>query len=75
MPGGERGIQARIRREASMIAHPHPFVADPDLPADHRGRRVCAACHLIGRPDDPRHAMPDVPGQAEHRRRVGEDEG
>jgi hypothetical protein len=53
---------------------PHPFVADPDLPADHRGRRVCAACHLIGRPDDPRHAMPDVPEQAEHRRRVGEDE-
>jgi hypothetical protein len=54
---------------------PHPFVADPNLPADHRGRRVCAACHLIGRPDDPRHAMPDVPGQAEHRRRAGEDEG
>jgi hypothetical protein len=29
---------------------PHPFVADPNLPADHRGRRVCAACHLLGRP-------------------------
>jgi hypothetical protein len=32
---------------------PHPFQADPDLPADHKGRRVCAGCHLIGRPGDP----------------------
>jgi hypothetical protein len=52
---------------------PHLFRADPDLPADHQGRRVCAGCHLIGRPGDPHHDVPPVPEQAEHLRRVGDD--
>lgn len=48
------------------------FVPDPELPhEDHQGRRVCLQCHLPGRPGDAHH--PDVPGQAEHRRRVGDD--
>jgi hypothetical protein len=34
---------------------PHVFQADPDLPADHRGRRVCAVCHLVGRTGDAHH--------------------
>lgn len=47
---------------------PHVFVADPDLPADQRGRRVCR-CGLLGEPGDAHHEMPDVPEQAEMRRR------
>jgi hypothetical protein len=54
---------------------PHVFVADPDLPHRyHDGRRVCLACHLLGRSGDAHHDMPDVPAQAEARRRVGERE-
>lgn len=53
---------------------PHLFVADPDVPADHRGRRTCR-CSLVGEPGDAHHQLPDVPEQAEHRRRVGEDGG
>lgn len=51
---------------------PHPFQPDPDLPADHQGRKVCAACHLVGQPGDAHHDVPDVPEQAEHRRRAGD---
>lgn len=54
-------------------ATPHVFQADPDLPSDHQGRRVCAACHLVGRPGDPHHLLPDVPEQEESRRRAGGD--
>jgi hypothetical protein len=51
----------------------HPFVPDPDLPPDHNGRRVCAACHLLGRPGDAHHNVPDAPPeQDEHRRRAGD---
>lgn len=52
---------------------PHPFQADPDLPPDHQGRRVCAACHLLGRTGDTHHDVQPVPEQAEHRRRYGDD--
>lgn len=41
---------------------PHVHVADPAVPADpldRTGRRVCTVCHLIGRPGDGRHTMPD----------------
>lgn len=51
---------------------PHPFVADPELPPDQGGRQVCATCHLVGLPDDAHHQLPNVPEQAEHRRRVGD---
>lgn len=51
---------------------PHPFVADPDLPADHNGRRVCR-CGLVGRPGDTHHDMPVVPEQVAHERRYGDD--
>lgn len=53
-------------------AAPHPFQADPDLPADARGRHVCR-CGLVGRPGDAHHDVQPVPEQAEHRRRVGDD--
>lgn len=52
---------------------PHPFVADPELPADMNGRRVCR-CGLLGTPGDAHHDMPDVPEQAESRRWAGERE-
>jgi hypothetical protein len=52
---------------------PHPFQADPDLPPDHRGRPFCR-CGVVRVDGDPRHEMPVVPEQAEHRRRVGEEE-
>jgi hypothetical protein len=48
---------------------PHVFVADPDLPPDMNGRRVCR-CGLLGRPGDAHHDMPDVPEQALARVRV-----
>lgn len=51
---------------------PHLFVLDPDLGADIKGRGVCATCHLPGEAGDARHTLPDVPEQAEHRRRVGD---
>ena len=51
----------------------HMFIPDPDLPADLNGRGVCLSCHLVGQPDDAHHQLPDVPAQAEHRRRIGED--
>lgn len=47
------------------------FTPDTDTPADHRGRRFCI-CGLAGEPGDAHHKMPDVPEQAEHRRRVGD---
>ncbi len=53
---------------------PHPFVADPELPADLNGVQVCARCHLLGRPDDAHHAMPDVPHDDAQRRAAGEKE-
>lgn len=53
---------------------PHPFAADPDLPADINGREVCRRCNLVGRPGDAHHAMPNVPEQAEARRWAGERE-
>lgn len=59
-------------RPRSTVA-PHPFTADPDLPPDQNGRHICAACHLVGEPNDPRHTMPDVPAHAEHLRRYGDD--
>jgi hypothetical protein len=51
---------------------PHPFVPDlnlPPHPADLERRGVCARCHLLGRPGDPHHDVPDVPEQAEVARR------
>ena len=53
---------------------PHLFAADTDVPADHLGRRACSQCHVMGRPGDARHTMPDVPEQAEARARIGEKE-
>ena len=41
---------------------PHVHVVNQDVPADPldtTGRRVCAVCHLVGRPGDGWHAMPD----------------
>jgi hypothetical protein len=52
---------------------PHPFLEDPDLPPDHLGRLVCR-CGLVGRPGDAHHDMPDVPEQAAHRHRYGDDD-
>lgn len=52
---------------------PHPFQADPDVPPDHHGRAFCRHCGKVDIPDDPRHTMPDVAAQGEHRRRVGDD--
>lgn len=53
---------------------PHLFQADPDLPPDINGRRVCAACHRVGRPGDVHHDVQPVPEQAEHRRRIGDED-
>jgi hypothetical protein len=51
---------------------PHLFVPDPDVPPDVNGVGACSVCHCMGKPGDPRHTLPDVPEQAEHRRRMGD---
>jgi hypothetical protein len=39
---------------------PHVHVADPDTPGDPiTGDQVCRTCHLVGRPGDAHHAMPE----------------
>jgi len=35
------------------------FTPDPDLPADHQGRRTCR-CGLLGAPGDAHHTVPEV---------------
>ncbi len=40
--------------------HKHQFTPEPDFPADHRGRRRCQACGLMGAPGDPHHPIPDT---------------
>lgn len=53
---------------------PHLFVVDPDIPADHNGRRTCR-CSLVGEAGDAHHTLPDIPEQAEHLRRYETDGG
>jgi hypothetical protein len=52
----------------------HPYVADPDVPADHKGRRPCATCGLL--PDNDLHQLPPTdPAVTEaEARRLGETE-
>lgn len=41
---------------------PHLFVVDRDVPPDPldtTGARACRTCHLIGRPGDAHHKLPD----------------
>jgi hypothetical protein len=49
----------------------HLFDHDPDAGTDTKGRRYCR-CGV--REDHPRHELPDVPEQREHRERYGETE-
>lgn len=51
---------------------PHLFVPDPDVPADHQGRQACASCHLVGKPGDAHHKLPDGPDDDVQRRAAGE---
>lgn len=45
-------------KPAKSHVTPHPFVADPDLPADpYDGRRTCR-CGLLGEPGDAHHTVP-----------------
>ncbi len=39
--------------------YPHRHVPDPDDPGDHRGRRTCTTCRLVGFQGDAHH--PDTP--------------
>lgn len=45
---------------AKSTVPPHPFRVDPHTPADPvTGAGVCGRCHLVGRPGDSHHNMPD----------------
>lgn len=57
-----------IRDPADRLACGGIFIADPDIPADHRGRRTCW-CGLVGRPGDAHHS-PEVPAEADHGQRA-----
>jgi hypothetical protein len=49
---------------------PHLFVRDPDVPPDHNGRGACSECHLVGRPGDAHHTLPELhDAQVVHRNR------
>lgn len=50
----------------------HVFVADPDLPPDQNGRRVCR-CGLVGRPGDAHHNLPAAPPEDARSRAAGDD--
>lgn len=54
---------------------PHLFVVDPDVPPDQFGRRACLApgCHLMGKPGDAHHTLPDGPPMDVQRLAAGED--
>ncbi len=43
---------------AKSKVRPHPFLPDPDIPADQAGRLVCR-CGLVGEPGDAHHTMPE----------------
>jgi hypothetical protein len=45
------------RAPARSRVPPHTHQATPDLPADHRGRRVCAVCGLLGTAGDAHHPI------------------
>jgi len=46
------------------------FAADPDIPADHNGRRTCR-CGLTGEPGDAHH-KPPAPVEDARQRAAGE---
>lgn len=47
------------------------FTPDPDLPADHNGRRACR-CGLVGEPGDAHHTLPPAPEEDAQSRAAGE---
>lgn len=48
-----------MSRAKSKVA-PHVHQADQDLPPDPiSGDQACARCHLVGRPGDAHHTMPE----------------
>ncbi|GAA2696424.1 hypothetical protein [Actinoplanes palleronii] len=52
---------------------PHPFLADPETPADPvSGAEVCVRCSLVGRSGDAHHSMPE-PAPDARSRAAGED--
>lgn len=61
------------RDPAARLACGGIFIADPDIPADHRGRRTCR-CGLAGKPGDAHHTLPDAPVEADHGQRAAGEE-
>jgi hypothetical protein len=65
-------VRARRVTPARTAAR-HPFIADPDVPADFWGRRHCTTCRLPGKPGDTRH-QPDQPEPAKPLRQLPPEE-
>jgi len=55
-----------VTRKSTVPAHPP--TPDPDVPADQQGHAYCRRGVAIVE-GDPRHTMPVVPEQADHRNR------
>lgn len=57
------------------MARPHRYIADLDIPADHAGERPCR-CGLArrNRTHDEKALAKAEERQAEHRRRIGDDD-
>lgn len=49
------------RGQARSNVLPHQHLADPGVPADHRGRQRCSVCGLMGEPGDAHHPDPALP--------------
>jgi hypothetical protein len=62
------------RRQPKRTLRKHPFYADSEIPADHRGDRRCRRCGVMGRPGDQRRTeeFPPVPVEDETDRITGE---
>lgn len=59
---------------AQKRRHPHLFIVDPDVPADHKGHGACAVCGLMGEPGDAHHTLPEAPTEDVQRLAAGERE-
>ncbi|MFF5228429.1 hypothetical protein [Dactylosporangium sp. NPDC000521] len=47
--------QSRVQR--------HPFEWDESIPLDHRKRKTCSSCRMVGAPGDAHHLAVDEPAQ------------
>lgn len=65
-----------VKKAVPQPPRKHALLEDGGIPADHRGRRRCRRCGVLGEPGDVRHTdeFPDVPAEDVSDRILGESE-